>query len=261
MATLDAVTVPVNVGFARGAFDAIEFVTVVENAASLPRAAANSFNVSSAAGALATKLSTALFTNAVVASCVVFVPAVAVGAVGTPVKAGDARFAFVDAAVVTNAVVASCVVFVPAVAVGALGTPVKVGDARSAFNAIALLTDVNEASTIVVVAFKAIALLTDVNEASTIVLVAFNAIALLTDVNEASTILWVAFKAIALLTDVNEASTMLWVAFKLSAVCMEVDIPLIALAGIEAAAYCAYKLPQISTLLLIVNLLTVRSRI
>ena len=222
MATLDAVTVPVNVGFARGAFDAIEFVTVVEKAASLPRAAANSFSVSSAAGALATRLSTALFTNAVVATCVVFVPAVAVGAVGMPVKAGDAMLAF---------------------------------------NANALLTDVNEASTIVVVAFKAIALLTDVNEASTMVLVAFNAIALLTDVNEASTMLCVAFKAIALLTDANEASTIVLVAFKSIALCMEVDIPLIALAGIEEAAYWAYKLPQISTELLIVNLVTVRSRI
>ena len=54
-------------GLARGAFDANEFVTVVEKAASLPRAAANSFNVSRAAGALATRPSTALFTNAVVA--------------------------------------------------------------------------------------------------------------------------------------------------------------------------------------------------
>ena len=34
---------------------------------------------------------------------------------------------------VTNAVVASCVVFVPAVAVGASGVPVRVGDARVAF--------------------------------------------------------------------------------------------------------------------------------
>jgi hypothetical protein len=33
------------------------------------------------------------------------------------------------AAVVTNSVVASCVVFVPAVAVGAAGVPVKVGEA------------------------------------------------------------------------------------------------------------------------------------
>ena len=73
-------------GLARGAFAANEFVTVVEKAASLPRAAANSFNVSRAAGALATRPSTALFTNAVVAIWVVFVPAVAVGAVGIPAK-------------------------------------------------------------------------------------------------------------------------------------------------------------------------------
>lgn len=39
-----------------------------------------------------------LFTNAVVASCVVFVPVVAVGALGVPVKVGDASGAYVDAA-------------------------------------------------------------------------------------------------------------------------------------------------------------------
>ena len=59
---------------------------VVEKLASSPRAAASSFKVSNAAGALATSPSTALFTNAVVASWVVFVPVVAVGAMGIPVK-------------------------------------------------------------------------------------------------------------------------------------------------------------------------------
>lgn len=39
-----------------------------------------------------------LFTNAVVASCVVFVPVVAVGALGVPVNDGDAMGAYVDAA-------------------------------------------------------------------------------------------------------------------------------------------------------------------
>src|SRR5215471_1006263 len=62
-------------------------------------------------------------TNAVVAICVVFVPAAAVGAVGVPANAGLE---------VTNAVVASCVVLVPAVAVGAVGMPVNAGDARNA---------------------------------------------------------------------------------------------------------------------------------
>jgi hypothetical protein len=38
----------------------------------------------------------------------------------------------VGTAAVTNAVVAICVVFVPAVAVGAAGTPVKVGEAVGA---------------------------------------------------------------------------------------------------------------------------------
>jgi hypothetical protein len=63
---------------------------VVEKDASLPRAAASSFSVSSAAGADAIRLATADDTNAVVAICVLLVPAVAVGAVGTPVNAGDA---------------------------------------------------------------------------------------------------------------------------------------------------------------------------
>jgi hypothetical protein len=39
----------------------------------------------------------------------------------------------VEIALDTNAVVASCVVLVPAVAVGAAGVPVKVGDARGAY--------------------------------------------------------------------------------------------------------------------------------
>ena len=70
-----------------------------------------------------------VFTNAVVDSCVLFVPTVAVGAVGVPVSAGDANGAN---DVATNAVVANCVLFVPAVAVGAAGTPVNVGDANGA---------------------------------------------------------------------------------------------------------------------------------
>jgi hypothetical protein len=68
---------------------------VVENDASFPSADASSLSVSSAAGAEATRLATADDTNAVVAICVLFVPAVAVGAVGTPVSAGDASGAYV----------------------------------------------------------------------------------------------------------------------------------------------------------------------
>ena len=102
-------------------------------------------------------------TNAVVANCVVLVPAVAVGAVGVPVNAGLASGALmvfklrpwladnalvvlvdvstsstgvavppVPAFAITNAVVAICVVFVPVVAVGAVGVPVNAGDARGA---------------------------------------------------------------------------------------------------------------------------------
>ena len=106
-------------------------------------------------------LSTADFTNAVVASCVVLVPAAAVGAVGVPVSAGLARGAFaasaalitlfctgfvdvplnalstvifaLSTAVFTNAVLAACVVLVPAAAVGTVGVPVNAGLARGAF--------------------------------------------------------------------------------------------------------------------------------
>ena len=66
-------------------------VIVVEKLASSPRAAANSFKVSIAPGAPSTRLATASgTTKAVVASCVVFVPAEAVGAAGVPVKVGEA---------------------------------------------------------------------------------------------------------------------------------------------------------------------------
>ena len=53
---------------------------------------------------------------------------VAVGANGMPVNVGDAILAFKLSADVTNAVVAICVVLVPAVAVVDKGTPVKLGE-------------------------------------------------------------------------------------------------------------------------------------
>jgi hypothetical protein len=84
-------TVPVKVGLASGALAASAFVTVVENDASFPRAVANSLRVSRAPGADAMRFETAVPTNAVVATCVVDVPAVAVGAVGIPVRAGEIR--------------------------------------------------------------------------------------------------------------------------------------------------------------------------
>ena len=68
-------------------------VTLVAKLAELSNAAANSLKVSSADGALFTKLETAEATNAVVAICVVLVPLVAVGASGVPVKVGEARVA------------------------------------------------------------------------------------------------------------------------------------------------------------------------
>lgn len=117
------------------AFPARLAVTVAEKFASLPSAAASSFRVSSAAGEDATKLATDVDTNAVVATWVVFAPAAAVGAAGTPVNVGLARSAFVPRATPTKAVVATWVVFVPGAAVGAAGAPVNVGLARSALSA------------------------------------------------------------------------------------------------------------------------------
>jgi hypothetical protein len=55
-----AVGVIVNAGLIIGAFSAIELSTVVLKLALLPKAAANSFNVSKATGAEPTKLETAV---------------------------------------------------------------------------------------------------------------------------------------------------------------------------------------------------------
>jgi hypothetical protein len=54
--------------------------------------------VFNAPGAESTRFDTAVCTKAVVAICVVFVAAAAVGAVGVPVKAGEAFGAYVEAA-------------------------------------------------------------------------------------------------------------------------------------------------------------------
>jgi hypothetical protein len=76
----------------------------------------------------------------------VLVPAVAVGTVGVPVRAGDASGAFRPNAVLiiatadaTNPVLAICVVLVPSTAVGAVGVPVRAGDASGAFKPNAVL--------------------------------------------------------------------------------------------------------------------------
>ena len=69
------------------------FVTFVAKLPELSRADANSLNVSNAPGAPFTKLDTAVETKAVVAICVVFVPLVAVGAIGVPVRDGEASVA------------------------------------------------------------------------------------------------------------------------------------------------------------------------
>ena len=65
------------------------------------------------------------------------VDSAAVGAVGTPVNAGDASGAPDAVALAsTKAVVATCVVFVPTVAVGAVGVPVN-----SALTSVAYVVD------------------------------------------------------------------------------------------------------------------------
>ena len=70
-------------------------VIVVEKFGSFPNAIANSFKVSNVDGALAIKFETSLLTKAVVAICVVFVPLVAVGAIGVPINVGDNNVAYV----------------------------------------------------------------------------------------------------------------------------------------------------------------------
>ena len=78
-------------------------------------------------------------------------PALAVGAAGTPVNVGPARSALVaiSAAIsaFTNAVVASWVVFVPWAAVGAKGIPVKFGLASGAFALRSLVDGMPERAT------------------------------------------------------------------------------------------------------------------
>ena len=74
-------------------------LTEVAKFASSPNAAANSFKVFNVSGAESTIPATAESTYAVVAICVLFVPDVAVGAVGVPVRDGDASGAFAFKAV------------------------------------------------------------------------------------------------------------------------------------------------------------------
>uniref|UniRef100_A0A6C0I561 Uncharacterized protein n=1 Tax=viral metagenome TaxID=1070528 RepID=A0A6C0I561_9ZZZZ len=92
-------TVPVNVGLFEGALVPMDVATSAAKVESLLIAIANSFKVFSNVGAPPTKSFTAVCTNAVVAICVVLVEDDAVGAVGTPVRDGDANGAFVARAV------------------------------------------------------------------------------------------------------------------------------------------------------------------
>ena len=59
----------------------------------MPIDAASSLSVFNAFGAAAINASTSDFTNAVVASCVVLVPRLAVGAAGSPVNVGESNVA------------------------------------------------------------------------------------------------------------------------------------------------------------------------
>jgi hypothetical protein len=65
-------------------------VTVLAKLGSSPKAAASSLSVSSAPGAASTSAAMAACTKAVLAICVVLVLGEAVGAVGVPVKVGEA---------------------------------------------------------------------------------------------------------------------------------------------------------------------------
>ena len=115
---VDALAVPVALMLPTGTYDHDAFVpSVVTNLPAFPVCPGRADEK-----AVAT-------TNAVVAICVVAVPADAVGAVGTPVNAGEARGA---KDVATKPVVAICVVLVPGDAVGAVGVPVNAGLALSA---------------------------------------------------------------------------------------------------------------------------------
>ena len=69
-------TSPLKLAPVKAAFAPILVVTVVEKLASFPKATANSFNVSNAAGAVLTKLETAFATKAVEAAIFVLSPAV-----------------------------------------------------------------------------------------------------------------------------------------------------------------------------------------
>jgi hypothetical protein len=134
-----SVTIPVNVGESIGAFRPIEFVIVVVKLASSLIASANSLRVLRSAGAPSTSAATAASAYAVVAICVLLVPANAVGAVGVPVNVGEARLALRSNAVwvaVDTGLLASEVLSTfprpTCVAVTPETVPVKVGEAVGA---------------------------------------------------------------------------------------------------------------------------------
>jgi hypothetical protein len=97
-----------------------------------------------------TSAATAAVVYAVVATCVLLVLADAVGAVGVPVRAGEARGALAvipaTIAACVNAVVAICVLLAEEAAVGAAGVPVSVGLLKLALVATAVAMFVNSSS-------------------------------------------------------------------------------------------------------------------
>ena len=124
------ISLPVMVSPALATLSVIRLVIVVAKFGSLPKATASSLRVFRASGDESTKADIAAATKAVVAICVEFVPDVAVGAVGVPVKAGEASGAYPWA--LTKAVVEILVLLSPVDGVGAVGVPVKVGEPKGA---------------------------------------------------------------------------------------------------------------------------------
>ena len=125
---------------AAASLPASPLVTVLAKFGSSPKAAASSFSVSSAPGAASTSAPIALATKAVVASCVVLVPATGVGAVGVPLSAGEASAALVSSAACSPVTCAIAWLWVAARVVGRAGDCAGTGAEEAAEALRGLLT-------------------------------------------------------------------------------------------------------------------------
>ena len=123
-AAVGAAGTSVNVGLCNGALKLNDVATEVPNDESSFNASANSPRVFNAVPASPISAVIAASVYAVVATCVLFVPGAAVGAVGVPVNAGEASGAKPE-------------IEAPE---GIVTVPVNVGLARFAFNASAAST-------------------------------------------------------------------------------------------------------------------------